>query len=345
MTLAGRSAGKAVTSKDVALRAEVSLMTVSRVFSPRSGFPIAEATRERVRRAATELGYNPNRLARALVTGRTQIVTLHVPELSVYYTEVVRSVQALLHREHYEMIMLIDTFRPEEPEAALPERRAFPSDGLLAVDLSGRMAADLRRQNSGANAKPLVIIGGDPQEGLDFVGADVYAGVVEAMRHLVAAGARRIGFVAWEFANASWDARRAGFDAVVREAGIEPSFYPVSWPSREAARLEMPALLAQGPLPDAFFCFNDELAVGTFSVLRDRGVRVPEDVLLCGCDGVGDTEFLMTPLTTIRMPIAEMCSRAWSFLRERMETPGLAPQRAVLPSHLIVRQSTQTSAP
>ena len=94
----------AVTSKDVAMRAQVSLMTVSRVFSPRLGFPIAEATRERVRIAATELGYQPNRLARALVTGRTHIITLHIPEMSVYYAEVVRSIQALLQKDHYEMI-------------------------------------------------------------------------------------------------------------------------------------------------------------------------------------------------------------------------------------------------
>ena len=333
----------AVTSKDVAMRAQVSLMTVSRVFNPRLGFPIAEATRERVQVAATELGYTPNRLARALVTGRTHIITLHIPELSVYYAEIVRSLHALLQKDHYEMIMLIDAFHPEEPDAPLPERGSFPSDGLLAVDLSGRMAADLMRQNSGSEAKPLVTIGGRPQDGIDFVGPDLYLGVVEAMRHLVETGARRIGFVAWDFANHTGDARRAGFDAVVREAGITPSFYPVRWPSRLAARQEMPALLAEGPLPDAFFCFNDELALGTLLALRERGLRAPEDVLLCGCDGIADTEFLMTPLTTVRLPIAEMCGHAWRFLRERIETPDLAPRQEMLRPQLILRQSTLSS--
>jgi len=96
-----------VTCKDVAQRADVSIMTVSRVFNPRSSKFIAPATRLRVEAAARELGYQPNRLASALITGRTNIVRVHVPEMSPYYAWVVRALQLQLAASGYELLILM----------------------------------------------------------------------------------------------------------------------------------------------------------------------------------------------------------------------------------------------
>ncbi|HEX5323558.1 MAG TPA: LacI family DNA-binding transcriptional regulator, partial [Capsulimonadaceae bacterium] len=249
----------------MAQRARVSPITVSRVFSPRPNFPIAAATRERVHAAARELGYRPNRLARALVTGRTHVVTLHVPELTPYYAQIIRSTHAHLMHDHYEMIMLIDPFRVRGP-GMVPERRPFPSDGVLAVDMPGRM--DTLRQTDGKDTA-LVTMGTHPLEETDYVIVDLHAGARKALRHLIEEGAKRIGYVVWDFLNEPGNARQDAYEAVMRESGLTPLYYPVSWPSREAARKELAPQFLANPLPDALFCFNDDLAIGVFNVLRE----------------------------------------------------------------------------
>jgi DNA-binding LacI/PurR family transcriptional regulator len=330
----------AVTSKEVAQRANVSPMTVSRVFSPRPGFPIAEKTRERVQAAALELGYRPNRLASALVTGRTNMVTLHIPELSPYHAQIVRTLQGLLAADDYEMIMFIDPFRVDQPDARLRERRPFPSDGVIAVDLAGTTGSDLLRQAGGTSAPPIVCVGTRPLD-TDGVFVDLSEGVRQAVRHLVDRGARRIGYVVWDFVNRTGDARRDAYEGVIREAGLEPLYYPVSWPSRDAARAEIGALLDAGDRPDALFCFNDDLAIGVFRILQERGIMVPDDMLLCGCDGLSDAEYLAVPLTTVALPIEAMCATAWSLLCRRMDAPAAEAQQTTLNSRLIVRESTR----
>lgn len=333
----------AITSKDVAAKARVSPITVSRVFNPRPEFPIAAATKERVHAAARELGYRPNRLARALVTGRTHVVTLHVPELSAYYAQIVCATQRLLMEDHYEMIMLIDPFRVGEPGAPVPDRRPFPCDGILAVDMPGRM--DTLRQTDGHKDTPLVTMGTHPPENADYVVIDLHAGAKEALRHLIDSGARSIGYVVWDFLSGPGDARRDAYELVMREAGLPTRYYPLSWPSREAASRELGSLLVPGDLPDALFCYNDDLAIGAYYVLREMGVRVPDDIQLCGCDGVPDTKYLAVPLTTISQPVEEMCRRAWRILRARIGDPSLPPQQEILLPHLLVRESTCRSKP
>lgn len=329
----------AITSKDVAQRARVSPITVSRVFNPRPNFPIAATTRERVHAAARELGYRPNRLARALVTGQTHVVTLHIPELSAYYAQIVRATQTLLTADHYEMIMLIDPFRLGDGDIPVPDRRPFPSDGIIAVDMPWRM--DTLRQTDGHKDTALVSMGTHPPDGVDYVVVDLHAGAKEALHHLIEMGARRIGYVVWDYLNAPGNARRDAYDIVMSEAGLAPRFYPVSWPSREAASSELKEQFAVGDLPDALFCFNDDLAIGAFHILREMGVPVPEDILLCGCDGIPDTEYLAVPLTTIEQPIEKMCRRAWSMLRTKVDDPGRPAEQEVLLPRLIVRESTR----
>lgn len=326
-----------ITSKDVARRAKVSQITVSRVFNPRPNFPIAAATRDRVHAAARELGYRPNRLARALATGRTHVVSLYIPELSPYHAVVVRSIQKLLIADQYEMIMLIDPLRPERQDNAVPDRRLFPSDGILAVDLPGRLEAI--RQAEVRQDTPIVVIGTYPSDGRDSVMVDLNAGARDAVRHLVEAGARRIGYVVWRYSNRQGDARRDAYEEVLAEAGLTPQYFPISWPARQAAREELKALI-DGQLPDAFFCYSDDCAIGVFHGLRDMGVRVPEDVLLCGCDGLPDAEYLATPLTTVAQPIDDLCAQGWELLKGRMQHPERSVQQVTLKPDLVVRQST-----
>jgi LacI family transcriptional regulator len=326
----------AVTSKDVARRANVSPMTVSRAFSPRPGFPIAPATRERVLAAARELGYRPNRLAGALVTGRTHAVTLHIPELTSYHAQIVRLIHSLLTRDGYAMIMLID--EPTAPRAKDAAPPWFPSDGVLAVDLPGR--DDLAPLYGPAPATPLLRMGTYIPPAGDCVVVDLYPGARAAVRHLLDAAARRIAFVAPSDAIRPGEPRHDACVATLREAGVEPLYYPLSRPTREAARTEIVGQMAAGAAPEALFCYSDDCAIGALAALHACGLRVPEDILVCGCDGLPDAAYFPTPLTTIEQPIAEMCERAWEILRARTGDPSGAERRVILSPRLVVRGST-----
>ena len=88
------------------------------------------------------------------------------------------------------------------------------------------------------------------------------------------------------------------------------------------------------------FCHNDDYALGALRALRELNLRVPRDVAVAGCDGVEDTEYLETPLTTIALPFDDMCGRAWAFLRERMDGYAGRPRRIRLAPELRVRGST-----
>jgi LacI family transcriptional regulator len=98
--------------------------------------------------------------------------------------------------------------------------------------------------------------------------------------------------------------------------------------------------LAGGGGVDALFCNNDDLALGAYRGLREAGLRVPDDVMLVGCDGIEDMQFLEQPLTTIAIPVEEMCALAWRFLRRRIENPDTPLQHALLQPTLVVRESS-----
>ena len=93
--------------------------------------------------------------------------------------------------------------------------------------------------------------------------------------------------------------------------------------------------------PEAIFCHSDDVALGIYRGLRDMQLRVPQDVALVGCDGIQDTEYLESPITTLVQPIAEICETAWRFLLQRLENPGLDRQQAVLQPGLAIRESSR----
>ena len=94
-------------------------------------------------------------------------------------------------------------------------------------------------------------------------------------------------------------------------------------------------------LPQAIFCVNDEVAIGAYRGLCDLNVRVPDEVRLVGCGGIEDTAYHACPLSTVAMPIAEMCGTAWDYLANRLREPDLPPQQIVLKLQLVVRESSR----
>ncbi len=323
-----------VTIKQIAECVGVSPSTVSRVLSGRGERLISEQTRQRVLRAAEELGYQPHLAARSLVTGRTSTVALWMYHLyTAFHAQVVHLVETSLWRSGYEMLI-----RQVGHQSEPPRHGWGRVDGIIGFECVGALRCV--QKHSRRRPVPVVSMGAYYLADVDHVGVDLYTGTAQAVQHLIQQGCRRVTYLVNAESRHPGDARRDAYDAVMEEAGLRREYIVSVDQSRAAAAAAVAAHVEQFGLPDAIFCHNDEMALGAYRSLRLLGVRVPEDVALVGCDGIEDTEYVEVPLTTIRQPLEEMCRLACEFLQRRMAQPDIPLQSAVLLPQLLVRESS-----
>jgi DNA-binding LacI/PurR family transcriptional regulator len=327
-----------VTIKDIASRLNLSTATVSKVLSGHESAFISEATRQRVLETAREMGYRPNRVARALVTGKTDIISLWAQTLAPYHTEVVNLLMDQLRPHGFDLIVT-DIVKHPDWRTYCEKFPQWHVDGIIALD--SPQCVKVYRQANLSVRTPLVSMGAYYVEEGDFVGVDLHSGAMEAVQHLLEAGCRRPAYLVCEYGNHLGDARYDGYMQTMRQAGIEPLVIVAEHSSRPCARQRMLEYLDEHPCPDGLFCFNDEMAIGAYRALCERGIRVPEDVAIVGCDGIMDTEYLERPLSTVVQPVQEMCQLGWGFLYRRIQNPSAAPQQALLKAHLVVRDSSR----
>ncbi|MGC8666913.1 MAG: LacI family DNA-binding transcriptional regulator [Chthonomonadales bacterium] len=325
----------AVTLKHLAQQLGVSVSTVSRVLSGNRQAMVSEATARRVRQLAEELGYQPNRSARALVTGRSCTVALWMNDLyASFHAQVAHLVYTRLHSEGYEVLVRC---MEQMPQALRTGHGHI--DGIVAHDCAGALAVYLRQR--ARRWTPVVSMGGYVVRHVDHVAVDLYAGAFAAVVHLHSIGCRRIAYLVNAESRQQGDARRDGYDAAARELQFATEYIIAVDQWRSSAREAIRTYAATRGLPDGLFCHNDEMAIGAYRGLCDLGVRVPTDVAIVGCDGIEDTEYLEVPITTVIQPLDEMCDSAWSLLKRRMAAPDAAVEGVVLQPILAIRASTQ----
>jgi DNA-binding LacI/PurR family transcriptional regulator len=325
--------GARPTREDVARRANISGSTVSRVLSGRTDLQIAPETRARVLEAAAELGYQPNAAARALQTGRTGLIgfwmSLHY---SRYRAQVLDRMRALLGATDLAMSV---TDIDEEYHWNHTFARALrtPVDGIIAFDNSATVEAFGREHDRLAPRLPFVSMGAYWSEAQNYVGVDLTYGAEAAMDYLIGQGRRRIAYLA----PGGSDLFRSGirYDVYLRklaEAGLEPIVIGVANPA---------PMSAIGPLREAgtidgVLCLNDDYAIGAGFALDRLGVRVGEDVLVVGFDGIDEVGFCPFPVATIKQPVDEMCRLAVQILRMHIEYPEAPLQQKMLRPELVV---------
>lgn len=327
----------AVTIKDVARAAGVSASTVCRALG--RGELVRPETRDRVRRAATELGYQPNRAARGLSTGRTGNIGLIVPDLAnPFFPGVVKGMQARA-REVDLAVFIADTDEDPEVEFALVRALSKQVDGIIIS--SPRMGEEELRK--AATEKPLVLLNRRVGR-IPSVTVDNVDGVRQAVAHLVALGHQRIGFV--EGPKTSWASRERlrGMRSVTAAAGVELVELGSFLPQFEGGVAAADQVLASGVT--AVVAYNDLVALGLLSRFIARGIDVPGRISIVGCDDIVASAMVHPPLTTISLP-KEMTGRAGvDMLLQLMQNPDRAgTARRELPAHLLVRGSTGPAAP
>ncbi|MCX5201028.1 LacI family transcriptional regulator [Streptomyces sp. NBC_00237] len=344
-----RGAGRP-TLEEVAARAGVGRGTVSRVVngSPR----VSERTRAAVEAAVAELGYVPNRAARALAANRTDAIALVVPEVEnrffaePYFSDILRGVNNAL--DDTEMQLLLTIVGNDRDRARLAHYLAgHRVDGVLVVSLR---ADDPLPDLLAELGIPAVISGRrSADEPLPWVDADNVSGARQAVAHLAARGRRRIATITGGLDIYGAQCRLAGYRDGLAEAGLvadEALIAPADF-TEEGGRRAMEALLDVTPAPDAVFVASDVMAVGARQVLRERGVRVPEDLAMVGFDDTSIARQMDPPLTSVRQPIEEMGHlMAVTLLSEiaraslPVGVPRPAQPRLMLPTELVTRMSS-----
>lgn len=288
-----------VTSLQVAQRAGVSQSAVSRVFTP--GASVSKKTADKVREAAGELGYRPNVLARAMVSGKSRIIGLVVAYLENYfYPEALEKLSNALQGQGYHVLIFMASQTAGNVDDVVEEILDYQVDGIVMASVAMSSVVAVRCEQAGV---PVVLFNRyEDREGVTAVTSDNFAGGHRVAEFLLAGGHNRIGYVAgWEGASTQRD-REAGFLAGLSAAGQRIIAREVGNFDLDQARDAARAMFAEtGPRPDAVFVANDHMAFAVMDVIRfELGLRIPQDVSVIGYDDVPPAAWRAYNLTTVR---------------------------------------------
>ena len=326
----------ASTIRDVAQHAGVSIATVSRAM--REPAVVSPQTRERVQRAVDELAFVPSQLGRQLAERRYAANGIVFPDLSgPYYAEVVLGYEEVTAELGRSVLILSTNGRAGAAE--LVHQLAGRCDGLVVF---GRTVPDEVLERLAERGTPLVLLARTPLPGADrtdTVNAENTDSAHALAGHLADAGARTVTFVGDPGLSPDLAERLEGLRQGAVARGLDVTVHQPR-AMDEGAGAVVAAELSALPrgLPDALACANDELALGLVTALRERGVRVPEDVLVSGWDDVMAARY--AGLTTVRQPMRDLGGTAARLLDERISGIRSTPTHLVLPTELVVRATT-----
>jgi LacI family transcriptional regulator len=341
---AGRPNPRRVTSREVAAEAGVSRTTVSLVLNNVPGTKIPDITRQRVLRAAEELGYTPNAMARALVTRRSHLLGFVLCQRAdevfsdAFLPEVIRGVSDVARPRGYR-VMMEPVEDVSQPGAYVPLVREQRIDGLL---LSGprsddQQLAELRRENF-----PVVLLGQLPDPGFPFVDVDNVSGARKAVEHLLKLGHRRIGLITNAPSQYTSSADRLeGYRQALHAHGLpfEANRVRFGHFTEESGYAAMADLLVHAPALEAVFVASDVVAFGALAATRAHGFRVPQDIAVVGFDDTRLARYTNPPLTTVHLPARDLGACAAEMLIRLLQGREVREQHMLLETELVIRKS------
>ncbi len=325
------------TSGDVARLAEVSQSAVSRTFTP--GASVSAKTREKVMKAATELGYRPNALARAVISGKSRLIALLVAYLdNQFYPVLIEDLCRNLQGRGYQTLLMMT--EPGNQDELVQRIMQYQVEGIVmaSATLSSNLARECARTgipvvmfNRYVATSPASSVTSDNIEGGRLV-AD----------YLVRGGHERIAFIAgMEDSSTSRD-REAGFYKGLAEHGIAVHDRAVGGYTFDGAAAAARELFAADTPPDAIFVANDHMAFSVMDVIQEElGLSIPEDVSIVGYDDVPEASWSGYNLTTVSQSANAMIETTAAILLEQIEKSMVRKRASVLPAELVERGSAR----
>ena len=334
-----REQALAITTKDVARKAGVSSITVSRTLS--GTHTVAEKTRQKVLKAADEMGYVPNLLARGLVQRRSPVIGLIGQDLAnLFYSAFIEEVQAAVQQQEHMLIVSQSHSEVGTESTQINQFRQLQVAGILiaAVDSDASHLRVLKK-----SGMPFVTIFGRWEEG-DYLAMNDFGAGQIAGQHLLDLGHRHLGWLmpGQDSLGLGIRCRRQGYEAALEERGLQPEWSMTTKfvEVREGLRAAE-VFLEQKNKVSAVFVGVDRVALGFMHGLRQGGVRVPEDVAVVGYGDTHQADFFGLLLTTVALPKREAGRRAAEMLFSRLGDTAAdqAPQQVVLEPFLRIRKS------
>lgn len=346
-----------ITAADVARAAGVSQPTVSRVFS---GASVSPDKAQRVRDAATRLGYRPNALARSLITGRSRTIGLVVAYFeNPFYAEALERFSTELKKQGYALLLFLATNDKGDADALVEELIDRQVDGvvLASISLSGELTNKLRQLEI-----PLVLFNrGTSDKSICAVTSANIDGAEQVTDYLLASGHQRIAHIAGWGGSSTGRDRRRGFESAMAAKSVKPHAIVEANYFRDSAMAACRALFRSAlesdethgkggavdeflhlelpdDVPDAVFVGNDYMAFAVIDCLRtETRLRIPQDVSIVGYDDVLMAAWPSINLTTFRQPAGRMVDRTLEVLFELIESADAEVQHHEIDGELIVR--------
>ncbi len=332
------------TMKDIARDLGVSVVTVSKVL--RNHADIGDETRKRVLDRIKELNYTPNLAARGLVTGKTYLVGLVVPDLlHPFFAEIAKALSRALLKKGYCLTISTSEEDPELEENEINRLLSRRLDALVIATSSTNPALFERMLQQGP---PFILIDRNfPGLATNFIGVDDEAAGMMATEHLIEMGCKRIAHLRGPD-NSPGIGRLKGYEAALAKHKLRslPGYVTaprrVDVQSRESGADLMTQLLALDPRPDGVFCYNDPMAIGAIHSILAAGLEVPDDIAVIGSGNLHYDSELRVPLSSIDQQTDSIGERAARLALSLLESK--TPQRSksiVLQPQLVIRESTQ----
>lgn len=325
---------KQPTILDVAERAGVSKSLVSLVM--REPERVSEASRDAVLRAAQELGYRPNAVARSLVQRRTRVIGVVLSDLhNPFFADVADGIEEAAVERGYRAMLSSGFLEPKRERIALETMLELRVDGLIMLGSMMKVA----KIEKMADALPITLLGRHTRsKALDSVGVDDSAGAREAVDHLVALGHETIVHIHAGTA-AGAPRRRSGYEKAMRRHGLEPRLVKGAF-TESGGAAAMRQILDSGDIPTAVFAPNDFAALGAMEMIDAAGLDIPSDISLVGYDDLALAGLPRIALTTVGQPRADLGREAVHLLLERLDKGRKTARHLVVPPTLVVRSTT-----
>ena len=330
----------AVTMRDVARQANVSINTVSRVVN---GYgEVSAATRQRVLAAIDELGYRPNALARSLVSGKSQSVALIIPQITdPFFPEVVLGVESVARQQGYSVLLCNTNDDPQQEIDYINMLAGKQVDGFI---LCGSRLDEQQLQWAAGRQRIAAVTSRRPH-GVSVIALRGDSGLRTITSHIIQLGHRRIGHVG--SAIGSGGERTTGYRQALMAHGMpvdEGSIAIVQRATIDTGRTAARELLQRHPDITAITCFNDLVAIGALLACADLGRRVPDDVSVAGFDDIDLASLVSPALTTMRIPRFNLGQMVMELMLRVIADQGIHAESLAVEPELVVRQSCGAAA-
>jgi len=323
------------TSVDVARMAGVSQSAVSRAFSPDAS--VSDGMRHRVMKAARRLNYTPNAIARSLIRQKTHIVGLVMAGITSPYQAYVLEKLAHELQTIGRQALVFNAALGQEVDDILLQALQYQVEALIVT--SATLASKPFLQAASKRTQVILFNRVLPGVGMPAVSCDNVAGGRTIADYFVAAGYKRMGFIAGNSNSSTNAERKRGFVNRLRRHGIADITSAQADYSYDAGYAAAHTLLRQKPGPQAVFCASDIIALGALDAARDLKLRVPSDVAVAGFDDIPMASWSPYQLTTIREPVDAMIDATLGLLTEPNAPASQIPLLQLFKGELVQRQS------